>query len=52
MDYINVCPKADEKPAESNAWNQTKTSNEETKKNKKLIFSEEKVQSQSAWSQS
>jgi len=35
MDYINVCPKADEKPAESTAWNQTKTSNEETKKKQK-----------------
>jgi len=34
MDYINVRPKADEKPAESAARNQTKKNNEETKNKK------------------
>ena len=44
MDYINVRPKADEKPAKSAARNQTKKNNEETK-NIKRRCSEETIQS-------
>jgi len=37
MDYINVRPKTDEKPAQSAARNQTKKNNEETKNIQELI---------------